>query len=242
MKMMKAANLTEETFRSLFPRGTKHTIRNSWRQAQVPNARHPAFGTRVLNPSGSLLPLSFLRRGASSRDGFQVASSLLTVSLCGLFSAASWISVSNPDLQITWLRSVFVVFLWNWRSCTPFTESSQPRDWKLVFKTKCRTGRLPGVSTQLLSGQMQIRRAFVLYFFNLAEMFLDADRAVMSLRPQSSQLRKQTWKKPGSRICVRCIQTGLWGFIFIILGLWCGPFFKSLYWIHWKNIALFLLF
>lgn len=26
MKMMKAANLTEETFRSLFPRGTKHTL------------------------------------------------------------------------------------------------------------------------------------------------------------------------------------------------------------------------
>lgn len=42
----------------------------------------------------------------------------------GCFSTAFWISVSNPVLQIAWLRFVFVVFLWNCDSqCTPFKQN-----------------------------------------------------------------------------------------------------------------------
>lgn len=135
----------------------------------------------------------------------------------GCFSAASWISVSNPVLQIAWLRCVFVVFLWNCDSqCTPFTQNPCSRETeKLVFKTNRRTGRLPGVFTQLLKWSNVIKGARSRSLcFNLAKMFWDADQMVMSLRPPSRQLRKQTWnwrrkrEQVGPRISGRCAPSG----------------------------------
>lgn len=130
MKMMKAANLTEETFVPC-SLGELNTART--RARGILHSEH-VFST----PRGSLL-LVFPWHGASSRDGFRSHPASWLSSLCtGCFSAASWISVSNPALQITWLRSVFVVFLWNCDSqCTPFTQNPlQPRDWKACFQNK----------------------------------------------------------------------------------------------------------
>lgn len=164
--MIKHLNLTEETFCSLSPRWTEHTsgAGEGGLYLKCRKAHHPGF---VECSQGSdqpcsrffktRLPVQFLLPCVivSSPGSFRFVTSdyiqaLDYVFVFGCFSAASWISVSNPVLQIAWLRSVFVVFLWNCDSqCTPFNRILSARETKkLVSKTNCRAGCLRRAFTQ----------------------------------------------------------------------------------------------
>lgn len=150
------------------PSGNLVHVRNSWRQFRY-QTQGILHQTTCSQPLGLSSPCLSFTPELLPRDCFRLHPASWLCLCVWLFSAASWISVSNPVLQIAWLRSVFVVFLWNCDSqCTPFTQN--PRSWeteKLVFKTNCRTDQLPGVSTQLFKWSNVIKGAYSrsLFFF-----------------------------------------------------------------------------
>lgn len=153
----------EETFHSLCPGCTPGAGESSV-YTKCRRARHPGFVECSLGshqpcslffetrqPVQSLLPCVVV----SSRGSFLFPTShyiqaLDYVFVFGCFSAASWISVSNPVLQIAWLGFVFVVFLWNCDSQrTPFKQSPlSPWDSKACFENKSQNRRPTRVFTQ----------------------------------------------------------------------------------------------
>ena len=137
MMTMKAVNLTEETVRSLFPRGTKCTLGTAEGSSGPKHSGHPAFRPRVLSPSGSLL-LVFPSPRCFFPWFLQVTSSLLTVSLC-LVVFCCFLNFCQQSSFTNYLAEICVcrlpLKLW-FTVYTLYTGSSQPRDWKACFQNK----------------------------------------------------------------------------------------------------------
>lgn len=136
MKMTKAANLTEETFRSLFPRGTKHTLGTAEGSAG-PECAASCIRSTCSQPLGVSAPcLSFaaelLPVMASGRIQPLDCVFVLVVFCCFLnFCQQS--SFTNYLAEISVCR--LPLKLW-FTVYTLYTESSQPRDWKACFQNK----------------------------------------------------------------------------------------------------------
>lgn len=146
----------EETFSSLSPWWTQHppgagegSLYAKCRRARRPGSVECSQGAD--RPCSSLPetrpPVPLCHRVIPGSFHFVTSDyiqALDDVFVFGCFSAASWIPVSNPVLQIAWLSFVFAVFLWNCDSqCTPFEQNPlSPWDSKACFRNKLQN-RLP---------------------------------------------------------------------------------------------------
>lgn len=154
MNIIKHMNVVGETFCSQFSWWTECTWgagEGSLQTNHMQDSPSPwACRTFSRLSSSALLLSAFQNKSASSYlcslvscwDSFHFLISAHIKALdclcVWLFSAAYWIAVSNPVLQIAWLRFVFAVFLWNCDSqCTPLKQNPlSPWDWEACFKNK----------------------------------------------------------------------------------------------------------